>query len=98
MTVRLSRRRKSSLAEVVDRLPERFLSVDFVVDPAMDGLRAYTADLQRHLSAELGVEVEQHVVFDVMAELGIPPSVWYAMGFEQSAKRQQLGFPTYHRS
>jgi hypothetical protein len=76
-------RQTGSLPEVVDQLPDRFFSIDFVVDAEMTGLRAYMADLGQHLSWELGYPVDQGVVPRVMAELGIAPAEWYRLGFRQ---------------
>lgn len=67
----------SPLSEVIDRLPDRFLHIDFLVDEQMDGLRAYMADLGRHLSQELRSPVDQKLVVEVMTELGIDPASWY---------------------
>jgi hypothetical protein len=72
---------RASLPEVVDRLPDRFFRIDFVVDPTMSGLRAYMNDLGRHLTQELGYHADQCVVVEVMAGIGVPPVEWYRLGF-----------------
>ena len=75
--VRRRHSKGASLTEVIDRLPDRFLHIDFVVDVEMTGLRSYMRDLGRHLSQEFGYPVEQDVVVQVMTELGVPPAQWY---------------------
>ncbi len=76
MTVRKNKRRKRSLPEVVECLPDRFLHIDFEVDGQMNGWRRYMTDLREHLSAEVGYRVDESVAVEVSAALGVSPAVW----------------------
>jgi hypothetical protein len=86
MVVR-NRARSDRLQDVIDRLPERFLSASVTVEGgAMVGLRDYMADLGNHLRVALGTD--QPPVVDVMRSIGIEPSAWYRAAFEAGAGSQ----------
>jgi hypothetical protein len=91
VTVRKNKRRKRSLAEVVESLPERFLHIDFQVDGQMNGWRSYITDLREYLSAEVGYRVDESVAVGVSAALGVSPAVWVgaALGVKPPAHECQ---------
>jgi len=77
MTVRKSRKRARSLADVAEGMPAALLRVNLSADDPLVSLRAYMADLQVYLSAGLGCHAEQHVVAEVMAGLGVDAATCY---------------------
>jgi hypothetical protein len=56
--------------------------------PALDihWLRADMRDPGRYLPTEFGYYVEQDVVVQIMAELGIPPIEWYRLVFHRGCR------------
>lgn len=80
---RARKRAPTTLAALVERLPDRFYE-PVIADDLLGSLRAYMDDLMGWL-ADQGVRQDnvKNMALDIMAEIGASPAEWYRQAMER---------------